>query len=382
MKDTKSLEYRMTPSEPTDKPLRIDRGERRSRFEVIARPESLFDIMLALWAVYGSHDRAQQQELGKKYFEKFHKAIPTETVTEMERAGMTEGTMWATLYTYVAAKAPVGDDETLLNWLAHLEADLAGEILCEMAWDAEPEAVERAIETRDPEDLAQVLPAVKEEARSCVSAAMGVPVAELGPTVARVLRSVRDTAYASDLANWAPAIAASAESTRHLSGALEPNELVERVTNGIAYEIPLGTRQLVLVPTVTLRPWTLITEFTDSVVIGYGVADEHLEHDPDAAPGWLVRFHKALGDDKRLRILREVADGGSTLGELTDLLGVAKSTVFHHIGILRAAGLVRVVFGKNEDGGNTYLLRHEAFGDAHTQLQKYLEVTISPEGNR
>lgn len=372
----------MTPPETTDQPLRLDGGERRSRFEVVARPESLFDIMLALWSVSGDNDRSQQQELGKKYYENFRKAIPAETVAEMTSAGLNDGSLWATLFAYVASKAPLGDDETLLSWLEELDNDIAGDILCEVAWSAEPEAVERAIESRSPDDLAQVLPAVKEHARACVSAAMQVPVAELGPTVARILRTVRDTAYAPDLANWAPAIAASAESTRHLSGALDPHELIERVTNGIAYEIPLGTRQLVMVPTVTLRPWTFITDFGDSVVVGYGLADEHLDHDPDAAPGWLVRFHKALGDDKRLRILREVANGGSSLGELTDLLGVAKSTVFHHIGILRAAGLVRVVFGKNEDGGNTYLLRQEAFGDAHTQLQKYLEVIISPEGNR
>lgn len=167
-----------------------------------------------------------------------------------------------------------------------------------------------------------------------------------------------------------------------LSGSLDPNELVERVTNGIAYEIPLGARQLVLVPTVTLRPWTLVSDFGDSVVVAYAVADEHLEQDPDAAPGWLVRFHKALGDDKRLRILREVADGGSTLGELTELLGLAKSTVFHHIGILRAAGLVRVVLGTHDDGINSYQLRHEAFADADLQLQKYLEVILTSQGAR
>lgn len=372
----------MTPPDITDQPLRIDQGERRSRFEVVARAEAIFDVMLALWSAFGGDDRAQQHELGKKFFENFRKAIPADTVDEMERTGMSDGSMWATLYTYVAVNAPVGDDETVLQWLDTLDRDIAGEILCELAWDAEPDAVEKAVESRDPEDLAKVLPAVKEHARSCVSAAMNVPVAEMGPAIARVLRAVRDTAYAPHLASWGSAIAASASSTRHLSGALDPHTLIERVTNGIAYEIPLGTRQLVMVPTVTLRPWTLITDFGDSVVVGYGVADEHLDHDPDAAPGWLVRFHKALGDDKRLRILREVADGGSTLGELTDLLGVAKSTVFHHIGILRAAGLIRVVFGKNEDGVNCYQLRHEAFADAHAQLQKYLEVTLSSEGNR
>ena len=66
----------------------------------------------------------------------------------------------------------------------------------------------------------------------------------------------------------------------------------------------------------------------------------------------------------------------------TDVLGLAKSTVFHHMGILRAAGLVRVVFGSHDDGVNSYQLRHEAFANADLQLQKYLEVTLTSEGAR
>lgn len=367
----------MTPPD-NDFQLRLD--ERRTRFEVVARAESVFDVMIALWSVFNEDDHAKQHELGKKFFEQFAGAIPDATRAEMTAAGLDQGSMWVTLLTYVAAKAPLGDDETVLSWLASVDDDIAGEILCEMAWEADRDAVETAVATRDPADLAAVLPAVKEHARSCVANALSFPAADLGPAIAGVLRSVRDTAYASHLETWAPAIAASAESSRMLAATLEPRELVDRVTNGIDFEIPLGVRKLVLLPTVTLRPWTLVTDFGDAVVVAYAVADEHLEHDPDAAPGWLVRFHKALGDDKRLRILREVANGGSTLGELTDLLGLAKSTVFHHIGILRSAGLIRVMLGSSEDGINTYQLRHEAFADADVQLQKYLGVTI--EGNR
>lgn len=372
----------MTPPEAQDFQLRIDDNDRRSRFEVIARPESIFDIMLALWSAFGGDKMSKQHELGAKFFDTFRKAVPEETVAEMKTAGLDEGSMWATLLTYVAAKAPVGDDEALLKWLESTDDDIAGDILCELAWSADSDDVERAVADRDPEALAAVLPAVKEHARSCVAAAMQVPIGEMGPTAAKVLRTVKESAYSSNAALWTAAIAASANSTRLLASSLDPHSLIERVTNGISYEIPLGTRQLVLVPTITLRPWTLLSDFGDTVVVAYAVADEHLDHDPDAAPGWLVKVHKALGDEKRLRILREVAHGGSTLGELTEVLGLAKSTVFHHIGILRAAGLIRVVFGKHEDGVNAYHLRHEAFADADTQLQKYLEVTISAEGNR
>ena len=370
----------MTPPEPKDFQLRLDGSDRRSRFEVVARPESVFDVMLALWSAFGGDDRAKDHEVGKKFFESFRKAIPADTIAEMEATGLDQGSMWATLLTYMAARAPIGDDETLLAWLSSTGDDIAAELLRELAWSADPDAIEAAIATRDLEALAAVLPSVKDHARACVSAAMRVPVPDMGPIVARVLGSVIATAYGPHVETWGRAIAASAEGARMLSASLDPHALIERITNGISYEIPLGTRQLVLVPTITLRPWTLLTDFGDSIVVAFAVADEHLDQDPDAAPGWLVRFHKALGDDKRLRILREVADGGSTLGELTEVLGLAKSTVFHHMGILRSAGLIRVVFGKNDDGVNSYQVRNAAFTDAETQLQKYLEVTITEEG--
>lgn len=364
-----------------DNRLRID-ADHRSRFEVVARPESVFDAMLAIWSAFGGDEMANEHEVGKKFFSNFRSAVPAKTVAEMESSGLDDGSMWATLLTYVATRAPLGDNESVLAWLEGTDEDIAGEILCELAWSADPEELKAALETRDPKAIEAVIPAVKERARGCVGSALVVPIDEMGPKLARILRGVLETAYAPYSESWGKAIEASAEATRLLAPSLDPHDLIERTTNGLAYQIPLGSQRLIMIPTVTLRPWTLVTDFGDAVVVAHAVADEHLDHDPDAAPGWLVRFHKALGDEKRLRILREVATGGATLGQLTELLGLAKSTVFHHMGILRAAGLVRVVFGQGEDGMNTYHLRHEAFGDADVQLQKYLEVIISEQGTR
>ena len=103
----------MTPSDAKDRPLRLDASEHRSRFEVVARPESIFDVMLALWSAFGGDDMAQEHEVGKKFFDTFRKAIPVETIDEMKAVGLDQGTMWATLLAYVASRAPVGADEAL-----------------------------------------------------------------------------------------------------------------------------------------------------------------------------------------------------------------------------------------------------------------------------
>ena len=352
---------------------------RRRRFPVSVRSEAAFDVMLALWSALGGDDKVDNHELGGEWFDSFRDGLPAETREAMDRVGLSDGCMWPSIVAYVAAGAPPGDDEELLQWIAARE-DLAGALCGEVCMLADPDDVASVIEDRDPEALERVLPTLKAKARQPLATALSLPKEEVGPLVSAIVRSAMETAYADHADEWARAMAASAEASRLLEPTMKPNDLIERVTNGLDYSIPLGMTRLVLIPTVTLRPWTLITEFEDTVVVLYSVADDHMDHDPDAAPGWLVRFHKALGDEKRLRILREVAAGGAGLADLTDALGLAKSTVFHHIGILRAAGLLRVHIDHSDDGGKAYHLRTEAFDDAETQLDKYLEIHLTAEG--
>jgi DNA-binding transcriptional ArsR family regulator len=51
-------------------------------------------------------------------------------------------------------------------------------------------------------------------------------------------------------------------------------------------------------------------------------------------------FHKALADVNRLRIVRRLADGPATVGELIDTVGLSQPLVSWHVGRLRAAGIV------------------------------------------
>jgi len=55
----------------------------------------------------------------------------------------------------------------------------------------------------------------------------------------------------------------------------------------------------------------------------------------------LSQAFRALGDPTRLRILRLVAQAPLNVTELVSLVGVAQSSVSHHLGKLRALGLIR-----------------------------------------
>ncbi|MGZ6059786.1 MAG: ArsR/SmtB family transcription factor, partial [Myxococcaceae bacterium] len=55
----------------------------------------------------------------------------------------------------------------------------------------------------------------------------------------------------------------------------------------------------------------------------------------------LSQSFRALGDPTRLRILRLVASAPLNVSELVSVVGVAQSSVSHHLGKLRQLGLVR-----------------------------------------
>ncbi|HEY8418083.1 MAG TPA: metalloregulator ArsR/SmtB family transcription factor [Limnochordales bacterium] len=54
----------------------------------------------------------------------------------------------------------------------------------------------------------------------------------------------------------------------------------------------------------------------------------------------LALVARALAHPVRIRILRRLGREGSYCGDLVELLGLAQSTVSHHLRILREAGLI------------------------------------------
>jgi DNA-binding transcriptional ArsR family regulator len=139
---------------------------------------------------------------------------------------------------------------------------------------------------------------------------------------------------------------------------------IELATNGIQFTPETGIGRVVLTPTYILKPWVLITEYR--------------EVDASLPPPQLVKLYKALGDASRLRLLQRIATGPMTLKEATELLASAKSTAYHHLAILRQAGLVWVREEANED--RTYTLRDDLIPQASELLQGYLRIQPAQRG--
>ena len=52
-------------------------------------------------------------------------------------------------------------------------------------------------------------------------------------------------------------------------------------------------------------------------------------------------FHKALADVNRLRIVKRLAEGPATVGDLIETVGLSQPLVSWHVGRLKAAGVVQ-----------------------------------------
>lgn len=147
-------------------------------------------------------------------------------------------------------------------------------------------------------------------------------------------------------------------------------ELIERTTNGIRWLSEPGVRRVILAPSYLVRPYNFTFAGGDWRMFLFPVADVALDvDDPLAPPASVVRLHRALGDDTRLRILRLLRDRDWYLTEIAERLELSKPTIKHHLAQLRAAGLVTLT----EEGGLSYYsLRRDRLDDASGELKRYL----------
>jgi DNA-binding transcriptional ArsR family regulator len=170
-----------------------------------------------------------------------------------------------------------------------------------------------------------------------------------------------------------PILERDAEAKRDVQGDMPLDRFITTATNGVEFPPRPGIDRVVLIPSFVQRPLVSYVEFGSVMIIVYPVADESVTAETDAPPLRLVRLSKALGDEKRLRVLRALAEGEKTLMELADMFGIAKTTMHHHMIILRSAGLISVGVGSKR-----YRLRHETVPDVGALLSGYLGAATGP----
>ena len=160
---------------------------------------------------------------------------------------------------------------------------------------------------------------------------------------------------------------ADAGRKREMSRLLGPEELILTTTVGLDFTPDPQIDVVVLTPQIAMRPWNIVRAQSPVLVICYPMSDEGAGLSPsDTAQ--LARLYKALGEEKRLLILKVLSRSERSLDDLAKELGIAKSLVLYHLGLLRSAGLVRT----GSDYSGLYRIRPERIPEVGPALRQFL----------
>ncbi len=239
---------------------------------------------------------------------------------------------------HVPAWRTVAGVETLES-AARGSSDAAGELL----------ANERYYAGRARESLERVLPMTPAQTKRALLA---------------VLRRFLDEVFAGQEAAVTALLESDAGRKSALQRSLSREALIAAATNGFVYEPEPELGRVVLAPHLSASPWLLLCQHRDARIICYPAGDESRTADEDVAAR-AVRLGTALADERRVQIVRRLAAGEASLAELAEAIGLAKSTAHHHLGQLRAAGLITI---RGNARGYWYSLRLEGFAAARDVL--------------
>lgn len=142
---------------------------------------------------------------------------------------------------------------------------------------------------------------------------------------------------------WLQALVFEQKQHRQLD-VLNPVSEIERVTDGVEYLPEPSVWSVKLIPQVSYRPWVLTIRTTETKLFFYPVKEEHLL-EPGVPSNELIRGHKALGDELRLKLLFQLQKNPMSLQELSGQFNTSKTTLHHQLALLKAAKFIRVEKG-------------------------------------
>ena len=345
---------------------------------------SAIDLLSALWILGDRRSGCALEDLslGDDWFAEFEASLSPETVSLLDEIG--SGDTWIALMPLLPETASGGSVDDFITLLSEMDpADLRYRLI--------------HVHDKFAPEHRELIADASEGDLEAIEALLAVPVLS-GPDLKQrtdtlrflltmepiatkqllvdVLTRAHSEAFVNHEATFRTYLEADYRSKRAMSRRISAERLLEVATSGINFTDDRAYKPFVLMPTMVARPWVVFASGPDFFVLGYPVSDDILEADADAPPQWLVKLHKALGDDRRLRVLRTLAEGDASLAELADTVDIAKSTLHHHLMLLRSAGLVRVHVGDDK----RYSLREETLGDAASTLDHYIHATPEERG--
>src|ERR1700736_3371934 len=290
-----------------------------------------YEALLGL-SMFTGDEPQESYEVGKAWFARARAAASGELVAALRRLAGGDGPRWFLLLGLAHEAGGARDVERLLT---HLRAMPADDVLIASIGGRLP-----ALRTAEGRALVKAALAGELKAPAALAARNH---ASDPKTVKRLLalgaREVKrltievigrwDREVFSPMGHAAEALAADVAAKSKIVGRMSSHQLVDFATGGITYEGEAGIDRVLLVPSIVTRPWITISDWDSTKIICYrGARSAHAAGaEPDRD---MVLVYRALGDETRLRLLRELAAGDRRLEEVDDWLGVSKSTLPRH----------------------------------------------------
>jgi DNA-binding transcriptional ArsR family regulator len=349
-------------------PRIVDASRPALRLEVAVAEAA--ELLMSLAVIVGDK-RPEDFDLGAERIAEIRAAIAPDLLSLASE--ITAGSAAPALLLGAVYETPA--PRTVADFLAHLEAsdplDLQLSLLGYHTRGhhvARPETIRRAAEG-DAAAAEELIASLGEWQTKCrfVERALEIGGDRLKSQLLQLLDRWNSEVFEPTLADLRPLLERDAEEKQALAARLAPGEFVERATAGIEYVARPEIHVLVFFPTYWFRPWVMITEHKNARIFAYGIGNGAGAQSTPADLSELARLYKALGDEKRLALLRLLHRGPVALGAAAREVGLSKSTTHHHLAILRQAGFVLI----RDDEENSYSLRP----DRRLEVGRFLEQT-------
>lgn len=366
---------------PSDRVRDLTVAPRRMPIEVEGNVSH--EVVLAIWSVFSPTDTHSASDLGPEWTAEIEETTPDDLQEELIALGGPWFYVWLSISSLLLSAPHPHDPDRVFDWLESVEEQRLRRWILGHTSHSDDQALIEQAATGDLDAVTKLVAPTEatekhiEASEAMIEYSRAILFTDgLSQRFATAIKRFRTEVFSAFEDEFGAAIMRAAAARRAAPARGSAKEVVEEVTSGIDFEIPLGITRVVLVPSVVTRPLSLVDSARGTLVVYYGIADEFINSDPEAPPSWLVRMYKALSDDKRLRILRRLSEGETSLEELTEMLGLSKSTVHHHISQLRGAGLIRVHIPADESKTKQkyYTLRVQSLSDAGAFLDSYLRT--------
>lgn len=185
-----------------------------------------------------------------------------------------------------------------------------------------------------------------------------------------ILRLWYEKAFAPDEDRLMPILEREAVVIRREAVRRDGLGVLDHVTDGLRWAIDATLDDVLLAPSYAARPIVFYVEHRGTTLVLFPVSEESVLGDEFGPPGRLVKLVKALADEGRLKVLYALRDRELTGAEIAERLGVPRTSLWHHILILRSAGLVRATKGSGNQ--STYALQEEVLPQVSELLEQFL----------